>query len=49
MKLSLANLLTFPWIGDAVKAGTLQVQGFHFGIQSGVLAQLEGGKLVPVT
>ena len=49
LKLSLANLLTFPWLGDAVKAGKLQVQGFHFGIQSGVLAALEGDKLVPVT
>ena len=49
MKLSLANLLTFPWIGEAVRSGRLQLQGFHFGIQSGVLAQLEGDKLVPVT
>jgi carbonic anhydrase len=49
LKLSLGNLLTFPWIGEAVKAGKLQVQGFHFGIQSGVLAALEGDKLVPVT
>ena len=49
LKLSLANLLTFPWLGEAVKAGKLQVHGFHFGIQSGVLAALEGDKLVPVT
>ena len=49
LKLTLANLLTFPWIGEAVKAGRLQVQGFHFGIQSGVLAKLEGDRLVPVT
>jgi carbonic anhydrase len=49
LKLSLANLLTFPWIGEAVKAGRLQVEGFHFGIESGVLTKLEGEKLVPVT
>ena len=49
LKLSLANLLTFPWIAEAVQAGRLQVQGFHFGIQSGVLAQLQGDSLVPVT
>ena len=49
LRLSLANLVTFPWIADAVKAGRLQLQGFHFGIQSGVLAKLDGDKLVPVT
>lgn len=49
LRLSLDNLLTFPWIGEAVKAGRLQLAGFHFGIQSGVLAKLEGEKLVPVT
>ncbi len=49
LRLSLGNLLTFPWIAERVKAGTLQVQGFHFGIESGVLTQLEGEKLVPVT
>ena len=49
LRLSLANLLTFPWIAEAVKAGQLRVEGFHFGIQSGVLAKLEGEKLVPVT
>lgn len=48
LRLSLANLLTFPWIAEEVKAGRLQVQGFHFGIQSGVLAQLDGDRLVPV-
>jgi carbonic anhydrase len=49
LRLSLANLLTFPWIAEEVKAGRLQVEGFHFGIQSGVLAKLEGDGLVPVT
>jgi carbonic anhydrase len=49
VRLSLANLLTFPWIAEAVKAGELRVRGFHFGIQSGVLAKLEGDQLVPVT
>ena len=49
LRLSLANLLSFPWIAEAVKAGSLRVEGFHFGIQSGVLAKLEGDKLVPVT
>ena len=48
LRLSLANLLTFPWIAEAVKAGSLRVEGFHFGIQSGILAKLEGDKLVPV-
>jgi carbonic anhydrase len=49
LRLSLSNLLTFPWIADEVTAGRLQVHGFHFGIQSGVLARLDDGRLVPVT
>src|SRR5690349_356501 len=49
MRLSLDNLLSFPWVAEAVKAGNLKLHGFHFGIQSGVLAKLEGDKLVPVT
>jgi carbonic anhydrase len=49
LRLSLDNLLTFPWIAEAVKTGQLQVHGFHFGIQSGVLAKLDGNQLVPVT
>lgn len=48
VKLSLTNLLTFPWIRDAVDAGTLQLQGFRFGIKSGVLSRLEGERFVPV-
>jgi carbonic anhydrase len=32
VKLSLQNLLTFPWIREAVDAGRLQLEGFRFGI-----------------
>ena len=49
LKLSLANLLTFPWIAEEAKAGRLAIEGFHFGIESGVLTKLEDGELVPVT
>jgi carbonic anhydrase len=49
LRLSLQNLLTFPWIAEPVAAGHLKVEGFHFGVQSGVLAKLEGDRLVPVT
>ena len=31
------------------KKGQRQVQGFHFGIQSVVLARRDGDRLVPVT
>lgn len=47
LRLSLANLLTFPWIGGAVAAGRLRLHGFRFDIRSGVLARLEGDRLVP--
>jgi len=48
VKLSLANLLTFTWIREAVEAGRLDLEGFRFGIRSGILSRLEGGRFVPV-
>jgi carbonic anhydrase len=48
VKVSLANLMTFPWIAEAVAAGRLKVQGFRFGIRSGVLTRLDGDRFVPV-
>ncbi len=48
LRLSLANLMKFPWIAEAVAAGHLRLEGFHFGVQSGVLARLQGERLVPV-
>jgi carbonic anhydrase len=48
LRLSLANLQTFPWIREAVEAGRLQLQGFRFDIRSGVLATLEGSRWAPV-
>jgi carbonic anhydrase len=41
VRLSLANLMTFPWIRDAVEAGHTTLHGCFFGIQSGVLERLE--------
>ena len=49
VRLSLNNLLTFPWIRDAVEDGSLEVHGFRFDIHTGVLAQLTKDGLVPVT
>lgn len=40
VRLSLANLLTFPWIKSAVEAGELALQGCYFNIRSGVLERL---------
>lgn len=48
VRLSLANLATFPWIAEAVAAGRLDLAGFRFGIATGVLARLDGGRFVPV-
>ena len=48
VRLSLRNLLTFPWIQDAVTAGKLEIHGFRFDIHTGVLARLDDGGLVPV-
>jgi carbonic anhydrase len=40
VRLSLANLMTFPWIKSAVEAGALRLHGCFFGIRSGVLERL---------
>jgi carbonic anhydrase len=48
VRLSLSNLMTFPWIAEAVAAGRLQLRGFRFGIRNGVLETLEGDRFVPV-
>jgi carbonic anhydrase len=45
VRLSLANLMTFPWIKSAVEAGGLELHGCFFDIRSGVLERLgeDGG------
>jgi carbonic anhydrase len=40
VRLSLANLMTFPWIKSAVEAGQTTLHGCFFGIRSGVLERL---------
>ena len=37
VRLSLENLMTFPWIREAVEAGRLRLHGGHFGVRSGRL------------
>lgn len=41
IKLSLANLLTFPWIAERVASGTLSLHGAWFAIRSGELLLLQ--------
>jgi carbonic anhydrase len=49
VRLSLANLMTFPWIRDAVEAGHVTLHGCFFGIHSGVLERLgEDGVFRPI-
>lgn len=40
VRLSLTNLMTFPWIRSAVEAGQTTLHGCFFGIRSGVLERL---------
>lgn len=37
---SLANLMTFPWIAERVRAGTLALHGWHFDIAEGALFEI---------
>jgi carbonic anhydrase len=40
VRLSLTNLMTFPWIKSEVDAGRIRLHGCYFGIRSGVLERL---------
>jgi carbonic anhydrase len=40
IRLSLANLLTFPWVEAAVRRGDLKLHGCFFDIRSGILERL---------
>jgi carbonic anhydrase len=37
VRISLANLMTFPWVAEAVAAGRLTLHGAHFGVATGRL------------
>ena len=49
VRLSLENLMTFPWIAEAVEAGRLALHGFRFDIHTGILARVDEDGFVPVT
>lgn len=41
VKVSIRNLMTFPWIAERVNAGTLRLHGAWFSIHSGVLMVMQ--------
>ncbi|MGG5812251.1 carbonic anhydrase [Falsiroseomonas sp. CW058] len=41
VRISLANLMTFPWVAEAVAAGRLALHGAHFGVATGRLVLLD--------
>lgn len=49
VRISLDNLMTFPWVREAVTAGTLSLHGAHFGVATGrlVLVPAQGEPQVP--
>ena len=48
-RLSLSNLLTFPWIEGAVAKGDLRLHGRFFDIRSGILERLgDDGTFRPI-
>jgi carbonic anhydrase len=49
VRLSLENLMTFPWVASAVAAGELALHGCYFDIRSGILERLgDDGSFHPV-
>ena len=48
VRISLRNLMTFPWVQEAVEAGRLTLHGGHFGVATGRLMLLgEDGAFHP--
>jgi carbonic anhydrase len=41
IRLSLGNLLTFPWIRDRVERGKLTLHGWYFDLEAGELLRYE--------
>ncbi len=48
VRLSLDNLMTFPWVAEAVDAGRLTLHGFRFDIHTGVLSRIDADGVRPV-
>ncbi len=48
VRLSLHNLMTFPWIAEAVSSGRLVLQGYLFDVHTGVLAAVGRERLEPI-
>ena len=48
VRVSMANLMSFPWIAQAVAEGSLQAQGFVFDIHTGVLTRVTREGVEPV-
>ncbi|MGD1016895.1 MAG: carbonic anhydrase [Roseiarcus sp.] len=48
VRLSLANLMTFPFVAEAVAAGHLALHGFRFDIHTGMLWRVEADGVRPV-
>ena len=48
VRLSLANLLTFPWIAQPVRENRLDLHGFRFDIRSGQLQRIDSHGHSPV-
>lgn len=49
VRLTLRNLMTFPWIAEAVAAGRLELHGFRFAVATGVLERLDEAGFVAVS
>lgn len=50
VKVSLENLMTFPWIKSRVAAGKLAIHGWYFDLESGLLHRMnKDGAFEPVT
>ncbi len=41
VRVSLANLMTFPWVRERVERGALRLHGMHYGIAGGDLERLD--------
>jgi len=51
VRLSLKNMMTFPWIREKVEEGSLRLHGWYFGIARGILYTMDHstGEFLPVS
>mgnify|MGYP002779675368 CR=1 FL=1 len=49
VRLGLRNLMSFPWVAEAVESGRSRLYGFRFGVRTGALERVDPDEVVRVS